>query len=489
MRAGEQTSPVSRSYLGLSTEYWSLPLYAHHVAALERVLSLLHVPGDGPLLLRVGGDSADRAFWDPRERRLPRWAFPVTPRWTRLVGAIVRGTGIRLILDLNLITGSPAAAAGWAKAARARLPRHAITSFEIGNEPDVYRHSAWIAQTADKLVGRRPLPSAITRTDYVRAFRRYARSLQAVAPGVPLLGPALANPRAHENWTAALIASREPALGALTAHRYVFSGCVRPTSRRFPTIARMLSRRATAGLATSVKPEVDAAHRAGLRFRLTELNSVNCGGRPGISNAFATALWAPSALFGLLAAGVDGVNIHVRADTINAPFAFGPAGLVARPLLYGLVMVARTLGRRPRLVPVTLRAGRSLHLEAWAVRSGADRLHVLLIDEGRRPVRVRLRLPGRGPAAVRRLLGPSPRALSGVTLDGQWLGRNGRWHGARADEIAVPGRRGYLVTVARYSAALVSVRVAGGVPASDSVRPARRRSRSGLSVARSSRPA
>jgi hypothetical protein len=37
------------------------------------------------------------------------------------------------------------------------------------------------------------------------------------------------------------------------------------------------------------------AHRAGFPFRLTEQNSVTCGGLAGVSNTFATALWAPAA--------------------------------------------------------------------------------------------------------------------------------------------------------------------------------------------------
>jgi hypothetical protein len=70
-------------------------------------------------------------------------------------------------------------------------------------------------------------------------------------------------------------------------------------------------------MAHSVKPVVILAHRAGLPFRLTELNSVTCGGRLGVSDAFATALWAPDALSALLQTGVDGVNVHVRTGAIT----------------------------------------------------------------------------------------------------------------------------------------------------------------------------
>jgi len=41
----ERSTPVPRSYFGLSTEYWALPLYAEHMALFERVLSLLQVRG------------------------------------------------------------------------------------------------------------------------------------------------------------------------------------------------------------------------------------------------------------------------------------------------------------------------------------------------------------------------------------------------------------------------------------------------------------
>ncbi len=182
-------------------------------------------------------------------------------------------------------------------------------------------------------------------------------------------------------------------------------------------------------MAAGVAPSVDAAHAAGLPFRLTELNSLDCGGRPGISNAFATALWAPAALFDLMQEGVDGVNVHLRANTINAPFAFGPRGVYARPLFYGLALFRRALGNQPALVPLTLHARRSLNLQAWAVRSGHNTLHVLVLDDGRHSVKVRLNLPARGPAVVQRLLAPSARALTGVTLGGQWMGRDGQWQG------------------------------------------------------------
>ena len=61
------------------------------------------------------------------------------------------------------------------------------------------------------------------------------------------------------------------------------------------------------------------AHKRGMGFRLTEVNSVSCGGNPGVANTFATALWAPDALFSFIDAEVDGVSWHIRPNTVNAP--------------------------------------------------------------------------------------------------------------------------------------------------------------------------
>jgi hypothetical protein len=56
-----------------------------------------------------------------------------------------------------------------------------------------------------------------------------------------------------------------------------------------------------------------------------------------------------------------------------------------------------------------------------------------------------------------------------VTLDGQYLGNDGTWHGTPDVPTISAGARGYPVTVAAHSAALVTVRM----------RPSPRRGRHG----------
>ena len=288
-------TPVPASYFGLSTEYWALPLFEQNTPVFERVLSLLHVPGNGPLVLRIGGDSADHSFWMPKKpRRTPAWEFAVTPGFLARLRGLVERDRVKLIVDLNLVTDTPLTAATWARAAETSLPRGSIIGFEVGNEPDIYAHSYWVATIARSPLETRPLPLELTPDSYVSDFYAYAQVLGEGAPDVPLIGPAVAHPRVSLKWIKTLIADERPDLGAVSAHLYPYSACVKHTSNSsYPTVARLLSWEAVGPLAKDVAGAVRVAHDAGLKFRLTEINSVTCGGKAGVSNTFATALWAP----------------------------------------------------------------------------------------------------------------------------------------------------------------------------------------------------
>lgn len=455
--------PVPRSFLGLSTEYWSIPSFERHPSAFDNVLTLIHARGEGPVILRVGGDSADRTFVAQDVRRRERWMFETTPAWFRALRAVVRATGARVIVDLNLVTGSAAMAAQEARQTEAALPRGSVVGFEVGNEPDIYSHHYWAWATSAGRANAGLLPRRFTPTTYAREFQAYRSAIWGVAPNVPLIGPVIANPKRNLDWVSTLLDLPHEGLGMVSVHRYPYSACARRDSRAFPTISRVLSEKASTGLARSVLAAVRLAHRAGLPLRVTELNSVTCGGREGVSNAFATALWAPDALFEMLRAGVNGVNVHVRQNKINAAFLMRRAGLQARPLLYGLALFARALGPGAGLVDTHVRALPSLNLKAWAVRLRSGDLHVVLIDKGPHPVRVDLRVSGAGPAMIQRLLAPSVFSRGGVTLAGQSLGTDGSWHGRRVTEVSARSARGYELLVPRFSAALVTIRARGRV--------------------------
>ncbi|MDQ2896416.1 MAG: glycosyl hydrolase family 79 C-terminal domain-containing protein [Actinomycetota bacterium] len=446
---------IPRSFFGFSTEYGAPPIDARHPTLYRRLISLVHVPGDGPFVLRIGGSSSDRAFWHDTTHPLPDWAIGLTTAWVRQTSRLVRANRLRVIIDLNLITGSSATAARWARAAEAQLPRHSIIGFEIGNEPDIYSRRFW----RDR-IGVSPRQS-VTPLSYTRDYAAYASALTGQAAGVPLLGPALAEPRRDHRWIATLLGAPHSDLGSVSVHEYPFTACARPGTPTYPTIGRLLSQRASAGMAAAIGPAIALARAHGLAVRATEFNSVTCGGVSGVSESFATALWAPDALFELARAGIAAAALHVRAFSNNTPIQFTRHGARVRPLLYGLIMFKRMLGPQSRLIASPLGRWRPAHLKVWAVRVGAHKLNVLLINKRPQPLDVSLRLPAHAPAHVQLLTAPAARSTSGETLAGQHLDRSLRWRGR--PQIATVARRGsYHVAVPGLSAALVSVTIDPG---------------------------
>jgi hypothetical protein len=317
------------------------------------------------------------------------------------------------------------------------LPPNSVIGLEVGNEPDRYLHG-------------------YTPQLYASAFSSYAAALGAVAPGIPLLGPAVSNTQTAIGWLQYMIGTSSSQLGALDGHRYQLGGCVHPGSPRYPTVTRILSDKMTLGLVAAVEPAVQLAHNSGKPFRLDELGSVTCGGVPRVSNSFATALWAPDALFSLWAGKLDAVNLHIRATKVNGPLRIGAQGLIPRPLFYGLALFARAAAPAGHLLPqrITTTSG----LSGWVVQVATGALHVLLINKGATPASVRLAFPTGSSVSVQQLLAPSVAATGGVTLAGQQLAPNGRLVGRFVSQSLSPQDGAYSVAVPAGSAALVIAR-------------------------------
>ncbi|MDQ6731334.1 MAG: glycosyl hydrolase family 79 C-terminal domain-containing protein [Actinomycetota bacterium] len=449
---------IPRSFFGISTEYWTLPVDEHHSRLYGRILSLIHVHGDGPVVLRIGGDSSDHTLFDPVLHDTPHWAFDITPAWIHQTGGIIRDNHLRVIIDLNFITGTPQLAAQWVQQAEREFPPGSIIGLEVGNEPDIYDHQAWVANIGTTTFDGGTLPAAISSRQYVVAYRAYARALAGVVPHVPLLAPALAELHMHRSWIRTLLGSPRPQLGAISVHEYPYSACAQPSAADYPSVAKLLSPQATAVMYATTRPIVQLARRAWLPVRVTEFNSVTCGGVEGVSNTFATALWAPNALFELVRAGVSAADLHVRVFSNNPPFIFTEHGVNARPLLYGLILYARMLGPHSSLMrtritgPNTERA-----LQAWAVRVGTLKLNVMLTNRGRRTVRVALHLPSSAPGVIQRLLASSPNATHGVTLDGQRLDNQAHWKHRPVTALVQPENSTYDITMPATSAAIITM--------------------------------
>jgi hypothetical protein len=226
-----------------------------------------------------------------------------------------------------------------------------------------------------------------------------------------------------------------------------------------PNPVGFLDDRFSNGLAGTLADDIrfGGAHR--LAVRVSEMNTVACGGPASLVQSFATALWAPDALFEMAKAGVASVNWHIRAAMTNAPVAFGTNGMSARPELFGLALYSRMIGPAADLLNVAFDSPQKGIVKAWAIRSRGH-VRILLIDKSAQSISARIARPGglsRSVGSLIRLLAPSVGARRGVTLAGQTIGPDGRWQGRRIVQTVRPQGGSYRVVVAGYSAVLIDL--------------------------------
>lgn len=451
---------VPSGFIGLSIEFSALPAYAGRggdvvdpvFAQLIRNLA----PGQRPVL-RIGGDSTDRTW--VAVRGMPRPAgvtYTIGRSWLQTADAVTDALNARVVAGINFEANSSRLASTEARALLAAVGRSSLQALELGNEPELYGTFPWYHVDGHGVTGR---PAGWDVPAYIADFSRIARSLPRVALAAPATGAA--------GWMLRLgqVATAEPRVGVATVHRYPLQRCFTANSSpQYPTIPHLLSTASSAGLANSVAGFVAVAHAHGLPVRVDEFNSVSCSGKRGVSDTFASALWALDATFQMARVGVDGVNIHTFPGGIYQPFKLrrAPRGWLGfvEPAYYGLMMFAQAAPAGSRLL--ALAGSPAAGVRAWATRAPDRTIRVVLINNSlHRPRYVALRIPGNfGPAALERLRAPSVGTNTGVTLGGRSFGpktKTGLLTGRKQNYVVAQVNGKYVLRLPAASAAMLTL--------------------------------
>jgi hypothetical protein len=439
-------SLIPGRFLGLSFEASALPEIASY-AEQGNLVALLRSLGPG--VLRFGGVSADtRIAWTDGRTQRPAWASSALGSGDlRRLGRLAARSGWRVLLTVGLAHYSPASAAREAAAAKAALGPW-LAGIEVGNEPDAYAHHHF-----------RALPWTYRRYD--AEVRRYRRAIARAAPGIALAGPGVSGSRAFKSWGPREARWQRPSL--LTGHHYPL-GCHQTPA---PSTARLLSAPIHALEGASLNRFMSASRPSSIPFRLDEVNSVSCGGSAGISDTFASALWATGYMVQAMTAGVSGVNFQGNPANCHGysplcaatPQRLAGGLLRAQPEWYALLIGRMLLGGRPLRTTVT--APQPANVLARSFIGSDGRLRVVIVEDdppGARAAAVGLHVgSGYRLAGVLRLSASSPAALTGVTLGARAVANDGSWSApAHLAQIAVHG--GVLsLTVPTSSAAVVTL--------------------------------
>jgi hypothetical protein len=277
---------------------------------------------------------------------------------------------------------------------------------------------------------------------------------------VPIAGPDPSTGAQGLTWVRDEATTIHPQL--LTDHYYPLSSC-----GEHPTIAELLSPGVRRKESDMLAKMLALAHAYATPLRMDETNDISCEGEPGVSNAFASALWALDYTARAMTAGVAGVNFHDLLDqprTYSALAAHGQSALRAgalqpAPEWYALLAAHTLVGGRPLVTHIE--GATPSELSASAVSAPDGRVSLVLVDydpPGSAPLAVRLRVPralARG--SILRLTAPSPAATAGTRLGGRAVAANGAWT-TPPKLPAVYGRAGSLaVQIAPGSAAVVTL--------------------------------
>jgi hypothetical protein len=441
--------PVPQRFLGLSFEaaaLGQLARYAHRGDLVGLLRSL------GPGILRFGGITADQnVAWTDAVTPRPAWASSVIDAaQLNAIGVLARRSGWRILLTVGLAHYEPTAAAREVAAAHSALGPY-LAAVEIGNEPDAYgrhglRELPWIAQ------------------GYEEEVAAYREAIAALTPGVLIAGPDVSGPGVFAEWGAAEALAQTPAL--LTGHHYPL-GCAQSPG---PSITALLSPATRGREARSLATYLVVSRSSDIPLRIDESNSVSCGGVAGISDTFASALWASAYITQAMAAGVAGINLQGNPANCTGytpvcapgPSAAAEGRLRVEPVWYALLLTSSLVGDRP--LPTTITSEDSPegppNLLAASFSTPDRTLKVLLADDeppGSSPLALRLEVGGGvGAASVLRLTAPSPSATGGTLLAGQVVAADGSWRASVRTPVVAAHSGTVAIELTPGSAALLT---------------------------------
>ncbi len=267
-------------------------------------------------------------------------------------------TGWRLIYGLNLGSGSPEQASLTAEAV-SRIVGSKLIALQLGNEADFFGD------------GRRPKPWGFSQ--YWADYERFVTAIRSRTPKAQFAGPDVA---VRTDWVVDYAQAVQRDAVLLSKHHYAMG----PPNDRAMNAQRLLG--PDADLAAQMAPLLQASQRFGLPCRMTEVNSCFHGGKPGVSDAYVSALWAADLMLEIAREGWSGINFHGGGMGIYAPIVGDTAtGYTARPITMGMRLAEQSAGGR--FVQCTVDAA-GANMKSYLVQKGSSSL-LTIINKGPAP--------------------------------------------------------------------------------------------------------
>jgi hypothetical protein len=446
LRADRLGNKIGDDFSGLSYESAQLgnpQFFAGDNSELAEFMRQLGKSG----VLRIGGNTSEFCFWTPNPAKKANapdsdgargadktnpiaFGLAVDPNTGHKASAPVNITpvaihnlreflellGWKLIYGLNMGTGT-AEDAGDEAAYVMNAVGEKLIAFQLCNEPDLF------------------FENGIRKRDYNFAqfaaeWQRFYQAIRTRVPNARFAGPDTAF---NNQWLVPFAKQFSQEAAFLSQHYYAEGPPTDPSM----TIERLL--KPNPRLEAEFGGMKQAMAEFGLPFRLAETNSCYQGGKQGVSDTFASALWSADLMYKLASAGGMGINFHGGGYGWYTPIAgTREDGFLARPIYYGMLLFAQAgagqlveskldgVEQAPLLTAYGIRGDTGV-MKVAAFNKNLDHSVRLSIDPGQN---------ARG-ASVLRLHAPRVDDTTDVTFGGSPVGASGAWSAARVEKVNV----------------------------------------------------
>jgi hypothetical protein len=407
--AGKILGHIPEDFMGLGFEIASVAVPGLLSARNRTYIRLVERLGRRGVI-RIGGNTSDFSRYDAHGTAVsaPK-ATVVTEANLRELKTFVDAIGWNLIWGVNLGDDKLDNAVEEARAV-ASVMGDKLLALEIGNEPDLFGRA-----------GHRP--ADYNYDAWLRDYRRYRAAIRTVLPHAPFSGPDLAG---AADWMTRFAKDEGQDIALLTAHHYI-TGQANPAA----TMETMLA--ANTKYDAVLARFQQAAQGAGKPWRMCETASFSGGGKQGVSDTFAAALWALDYLVVLAGHGCAGVNMETGVNHLGWISHYTPIGddlhgnYSAAPEYYGLLAFAQM--PKGDVLAVDCQAN-GTNIAAHAVKNDKEICVALINKDHHQDAEVAIATGGTvRVSSIMGLSADSVTAADGITLAGATVGRDGRWGG------------------------------------------------------------
>ncbi len=307
-------------------------------------------------------------WWAPNAGSHNKFTYPEANATSlaRVADALTlfNGTATPMVAPVDLVDGFLVAATG---AAFVRyLPQSQFAGIELANEPDISTFKG-------------------DYTRYTNTLNMWVTALEAAGVTSAVDAPVLAS-TAWWPEMPIFLNTFAPRLRAFTQHRYGLSAC-----SHIPPTPDALMRVIPTWTTVNDSMLLAAVSNAGLPFVIGEGNSVSCNGSMGVSDVFASALYAIDASLSALAVNATSFKWHGIGDESDfffyQPIYYKTTYLRTpdwdeaepRPLFLGLWAFSEAAPAGSVLLNSSVNTSGSDLLRAWALRDAGDTRTTVII--------------------------------------------------------------------------------------------------------------